>query len=57
MNIHLGGMEQKTHFSGLKWYRMPVLIIFAKSKIFRLHAILHEVAVSVKSTTQMVPGY
>ena len=30
---------------------------FAKSKIFRLHAILHDSAGSVKSTTTKGPGY
>ena len=30
---------------------------FANSKIFRLHAILHDAAGSVKSTTYNGPGY
>ena len=30
---------------------------FANSKIFRLHAILHDSAGTVKSTTQKGPGY
>ena len=38
--------------------KSPVWIIFfANSKIFRLHAVLHESAGSVKSTTKKGPGY
>ena len=36
---------------------IPGYIFFANSKEFRLHAILHDAAGSVKSTTHKGPGY
>ena len=36
---------------------IPVSIFFAKSKILRLHAIIHDSAGSVKFTTKKGPGY
>ena len=52
-NINLKEVDQKFPFGGLMRYgnsRMDYF--FANSKIFRLHAILHDSAGSVKSTTK-----
>ena len=51
-------MDQKFPFGGLIGYGNSCMdYFFAKSKIFRLHAILHDSAGSVKSTTKKGPGY
>ena len=48
----------KVSFWRTNWIRKFLYgLLFAKSKIFRLHAILHDSAGSVKSTTTKGPGY
>ena len=57
-DINLKEMDQKFPFGGLIGCGNSCMdYFFAKSKIFRLHAILHDSAGSVKSTTTKVPGY
>ena len=57
-DINLKEMDQKFPFSGLIGYGNSCMdYFFANSKIFRLHAILHDSAGSVKSTTKKGPGY
>ena len=57
-NINLKEMDQKFPFGGLIGYGNSCMgYFFANSKIFRLHAILHDAAGSVKSTTCKEPGY
>ena len=52
-DINLKEMDQKFQFGGLTGYGKSCMdYFFAKSKIFRLHAILHDSAGSVKSTTK-----
>ena len=52
-NINLNEIDQKFPFGGLIGYgNSRVDYFFAKSKIFRAHAILHVSAGSVKSTTK-----
>ena len=54
-DINLKEMDQKFPFGGLIGYGNCCMdYFFANSKIFRLHAILHD---SVKSTTKKGPGY
>ena len=51
-------MDQKFPFGGLIGYgNSRIDYFFANSKIFTLHAILHDAAGSVKSTTCKGPGY
>ena len=51
-------MDQKFPFGGLIGYGNSCKdYFFAKTKSFRLHAILHDSAGSVKSTTKKEPGY
>ena len=51
-------MDQKYPFGGLIGYESSCMdYFFANSKIFRLHAILHDAAGSVNSTTYKGPGY
>ena len=55
-DIHFKEMEQK--FGVLIGYgNFYMDYFFANSKIFRLHAILHDSGGSVKSTTKNGPGY
>ena len=57
-DINLKEMDQKFPFGGLIGYGNSCMdYFFAKSKIFRLHAILHDSAGSVKSTTTKGPGF
>ena len=57
-DINLTEMEQKFLFGGLIGYVNSCMdYFFANSKIFRLHAILHDSAGSVKSSTKKGPGY
>ena len=57
-NINLKEMDQKFPFGGLIGYGNSCMdYFFANSKIFRLHAILHDAAGSVNSTTYKGPGY
>ena len=57
-DINLKEMDQKFPFGGLIGYGNSCMdYFFANSKIFRLHAILHDSAGSVKSTTKKGPGY
>ena len=52
-DINLKELDQKFSFGGLIRYRNSCMdYFFAKSKIFRLHAILHDSAGYVKSTTK-----
>ena len=56
-NINLKEMDQKFSFGGLIGYGNSCMdYFFANSNIFRLHAILHYAAGSVKSTTYKGPG-
>ena len=51
-------MDQKFPSGGLIGYGNSCMdYFFANSKIFRLHAILHDAAGSVNSTTYKGPGY
>ena len=51
-NINLKEMDQKFPFGGLIGYgKFCMDYFFANSKIFRLHAILHDAAGNVNSTT------
>ena len=55
---NLKEMDQKFPFGGLIGYKNSCMdYFFANSKIFRLHAILHDSAGFVKSTTKKGPGY
>ena len=57
-DINLKEMDQKFLFGGLIGYGNSCMdYFFANSKVFRLHAILHDSAGSVKSTTKKGPGY
>ena len=57
-DINLKEMDQKFPFGGLIGYGNSCMdYFFANSKIFRLHAILHDSAGSVKSITKKGPGY
>ena len=49
----------KISFWGSNWIRKFLygILFFTNSKFFRLHAILHDAAGSVKSTTCKGPGY
>ena len=49
-------MDQKFPFGGVIGWGNSCIGYF-NSKIFRLHAILHDAAGSVKSTTHKGPGY
>ena len=51
-------IDKKNSFWGSIWIRKSLYgLFFAVSKIFRLHAILHDAAGSVKYTTYKGPGY
>ena len=50
-------IDQKIPFGGQIGYENSCMFLFAYSKIFRFHAILHDAAGSVKSTTHKGPGY
>ena len=57
-NINLKEMDQKFPFGGLIGYGNSCMdYFFANSKTLRLHAILHDAAGSVNSTTYKGPGY
>ena len=57
-DINLKEMDQKFPFGGLIGYGNSCMdYFFANSKIFRLHAVLHDSAGSVKSITKKGPGY
>ena len=57
-DINFKEMDQKFHFGGLIGFGNSSMdYFFAKSKIFSLHAILHDSAGSVKYTTKKGPGY
>ena len=57
-DINLKEMDQKFPYGGLIGYGNSCMdYFFANSKIFRLHAILHDSAGSVKFTTKKNPGY
>ena len=57
-DINLKEMDQKFLFGGLIGYGNSCMgNFFANSKIFRLHAILHDSAGFVKSTKKKGPGY
>ena len=56
--ISLREMDQKFKFGGLIGYGNSCLdSVFRYSKVFRLHAILHDAAGSVRSQTGKGPGY
>ena len=57
-DINLKEMDQKLPFGGLNGNENSCMeYFFAKSKMFRLHAILHDCAGSVKTITIKGPGY
>ena len=57
-NISLKEMDQKFPFGGLIGCGNSCIdYVFANSKFFRLHAILHDAAGSVISTTHEGPGF
>ena len=54
----LRGMDQKFKFGGLIGYENSCLdSVFRYSKVFRLHAILHDAAGAVRSHSAKGPGY
>ena len=56
--LSLREMDQKFIFGGLIGYRNSYLdSVFCYSKVFRLHAILHDAAGAVRSHSGKVPGY
>ena len=56
--LSLREMDQKFKFGGLIGYGNSCLdSIIHYSKVFRLHAILHDAAVAVRSHTGKGPGY
>ena len=57
-NINLEEINQKFPHGGLIGYGNSFLdFFFARLKVFRLHAILHDSAGAVKATTNKGPGY
>ena len=57
-NIYSDEIDQKFPHEGRIGYGNSLLyFFFARSKIFRLHAILHDSAGAVKTTTDEGPGY
>ena len=57
-NVDLDEIDQKFPHGGRIGYGISLLDFFlARSKIFRLHAILHDSAGAVKTTTDEGPGY
>ena len=57
-NINLEEIDQNFPHGGLIGYGNSILDFFlARSKVFRLHAILHDSAGAVKATTNQGPGY
>ena len=57
-NIHLEKIDQNFPHGGLIGYGNSILDFFlARSKVFRLHAILHDSAGAVKATTNHEPCY
>ena len=57
-NINLEEIDQNFPHGGLIGYGNSILDFFlARSKVFRLHAILHNSAGAVKATTNQGPGY
>ena len=57
-DINLIEMDQKYPFGGLIGYGNSCMdYFFANSKVFRLHALQHDSAGSVKSTTKRSHGY
>ena len=56
--LSLREMNQKFKFGGLIGYENSYLdSVFRYSKVFRLHAILHDAARAVRSHTGKGPGY
>ena len=56
--LSLCEMDQKSKFGGLIGYGNFYLeSVFRNSKVFRLHAILHDAAGAVRSDTGKGPGY
>ena len=57
-NINLEEIDQNFPHGGLIGYGNSILDFFlARSKVFRLHAILHNSAGAIKATTNQGPGY
>ena len=57
-NINLEEIDQNFPHGGLIGFCNSILDFFlARSKVFRLHAILHDSAGAVKATTNQGPGY
>ena len=56
--LSLHEMDQKNFFGGLIGYGNPYSVsVFRYSKVFRLHAILHDAAGVVRSHSGKGPGY
>ena len=56
--LSLRAMDQKFEFGGLIGYGNSCLdSVFRDSKVFRLHAILHDAAGAVRSQSGKGPGY
>ena len=56
--LSLREMDQNIKFGGLIGFRNSYLdSVFRYSKVFRLHAILHDAAGAVRSLTGKSPGY
>ena len=57
-SLSLCEMDQKVKFGGLIGYENSYLdSVFLYSKVFRLHAILHDAAGAVRSHSNKGPGY
>ena len=58
LDFSLRDMDQKFEFGGLIGYGNSCLdSVFRYSKVFRLHAILHDAAGAVRSHSGKGPGY
>ena len=56
--LSLRGMDQKFKFDGTNGYGNSYLeLIFRRFKLFRLHAILHDAAGTVRAPSGKGPGY
>ena len=54
----LGEIDQKRNFGGLNGYGNSYLgSVFRYSKVFRLHAVLHDAAGAVRAHSNKGPGY
>ena len=56
-NINLEEIDQNFPHGGLGYGNSILDFFLARSKVFRLHAILHDSAGAVKATTNQGPGF